>query len=132
VNSDVQALLCDYGLARATHDDNKRSGMTTNSWPLSIRFSSPELFDGEPKAFASDVWALECLFLRVIFSPDSGQIGTISSRSLMEQFHMPVSRLILLASARSLVGMHQPTLHEQRYSSLSDRCCLAVGLKIPD
>lgn len=62
------AMLGDFGLATVLK--NEPSGLTTDAddgavFKGSVRYSSPEVLDGEEKSIASDIWAWGCLLLEV-------------------------------------------------------------------
>ncbi|KAG9037441.1 hypothetical protein FRB95_005731 [Tulasnella sp. JGI-2019a] len=65
VNQQGEAMLCDFGLAKS----NFRSGLETSDITAgTVRFCSPELFDEVEHSPASDIWALGCLVVEIIFN----------------------------------------------------------------
>ncbi|KAG9025174.1 hypothetical protein FRB95_010483 [Tulasnella sp. JGI-2019a] len=67
VNDLGDAMLCDFGLATILGDDS--TGLTTSdgiAFKGSVRFSSPEVLDGEGKSLSSDIWSWGCLLLQIL------------------------------------------------------------------
>ncbi|KAG8905545.1 hypothetical protein FRB99_008744 [Tulasnella sp. 403] len=60
------AMLCDFGLAQVI-DEEYHSGLTTSDgFKGSIRWCSPEIFEGQPRSTESDVWAWSYLVFEVL------------------------------------------------------------------
>ncbi|KIO16074.1 hypothetical protein M407DRAFT_47623, partial [Tulasnella calospora MUT 4182] len=57
VNSKCRAIICDFGLARLDEDGGARRLETSIGFRGSIRWSSPELLDGQLRAPSSDIYA---------------------------------------------------------------------------
>ncbi|KIO29801.1 hypothetical protein M407DRAFT_226329 [Tulasnella calospora MUT 4182] len=57
VSAEYKARLCDFGLARLHEDSGFGRLETTTAWKGSVRWCSPELLNGEPRAPTSDVYA---------------------------------------------------------------------------
>lgn len=68
----VEAVLCDFGLAR--HPNGQPSGLTTTrTIKGSTRYMSPELLEENAvHTLPSDVWAYGCLVLKVCHLPNRG------------------------------------------------------------
>lgn len=60
VNDHGEALLSDFGLAKVMED--KSAGLSTsNGFQGTIRYCSPEVLQGSPRDWTSDIWAWGCL-----------------------------------------------------------------------
>ncbi|KAG8912762.1 hypothetical protein FRC00_003837 [Tulasnella sp. 408] len=91
VTDRVEAVLCDFGLARFT--DGGPSGLTTSpTIKGSTRYMSPELFKEDAvHTLSSDIWAYGCLVLQQIImlalvqerSPDESGLQDDSLRPLL-------------------------------------------------
>ncbi|KAG8901679.1 hypothetical protein FRB99_005173 [Tulasnella sp. 403] len=68
INSLGRAMLCDFGLAKATDSSAAKAEPTTPANDGgTVRYWSPELFvDGAHPTLESDVWAWGCLLLEII------------------------------------------------------------------
>ncbi|KAG8860323.1 hypothetical protein FRB96_003972 [Tulasnella sp. 330] len=63
------AMLGDFGLATVLQDEPSRLTTDVEDGAVfkgSIRYSSPEVLDGEGKSIASDIWAWGCLLLEIL------------------------------------------------------------------
>lgn len=63
ISDDLDALLCDFGLASFIHDDGAHSGLTTSqALKGSLRYMSFELLMGTEKkcTLPADIWAWAC------------------------------------------------------------------------
>lgn len=70
VGANCEARLCDFGLARLHEDSGFGRLETSTAFKGSIRWCSPELLNGEPRAPTSDVyaWAWLAWEVRISFS----------------------------------------------------------------
>ncbi|KAG9036056.1 hypothetical protein FS837_001760 [Tulasnella sp. UAMH 9824] len=62
ISDDGHALLCDFGLAKSTYAQTS----TALKGAGTLRWQSPELWDNEPKSFASDVYAFSMTIVEVL------------------------------------------------------------------
>lgn len=68
INNKLDAVLCDFGLAKFINDSDTPSGLTTSrTIKGSIRYMSPELVvENDAKhTLASDIWAWGCTAFEV-------------------------------------------------------------------
>ncbi|KAF8335914.1 kinase-like domain-containing protein [Cantharellus anzutake] len=64
ITLDGHASICDFGLSRIM-DDNP-TGFTSTVVGMSLRFSAPELLDGDEKTMESDVYAYGCACIEIL------------------------------------------------------------------
>ncbi|KAG9012470.1 hypothetical protein FRB90_006706 [Tulasnella sp. 427] len=70
VNERLQAVICDFGVAKALDDPDVPSGLTTtDSFKGSVRYYSYELVVAQVprKSLKSDIWAYGCVLLEMFF-----------------------------------------------------------------
>lgn len=87
VNDNVEAVLCDFGLATFIEDSGVSSGLTTSkSVKGSTRYMSPELLQdsGAKHTLGSDVWAWACTAFEILtdcepYRTAAGDVGVIKS-----------------------------------------------------
>lgn len=89
VNDNIEAVLCDFGLATFITESGASSGLTTSRSPKgSIRYMSPELIQ-ETEAqhsLKSDIWAWACTVFEVVTDSEpysNANRDVIVMRSLM-------------------------------------------------
>ncbi|KAG8958408.1 hypothetical protein FRC03_009176 [Tulasnella sp. 419] len=68
VNTDGNAVLCDFGMSQFLDEASHIAGFTTTNANIggTDRYMSPELLEGEPRSTATDMWALGCLVLQIL------------------------------------------------------------------
>lgn len=67
VGNEGEALLCDFGLATAM--ESIPTGLTTSTGlKATIRYTSPEVLEGNLRDCPSDIWGWGCLVLEVRLS----------------------------------------------------------------
>ncbi|KAG8952584.1 TOM (translocase of outer membrane) complex component [Tulasnella sp. 419] len=68
VDSENHASLCDFGMSQLLDEAEQIVGLTTSTAGTggTTRFMSSDLFEGQPKSKASDMWALGCLILQIL------------------------------------------------------------------
>ncbi|KAG8874939.1 hypothetical protein FRB97_005515 [Tulasnella sp. 331] len=66
VNDVGDAMLCDFGLTKVLGAEP--SGLTTDdgNFKGAVRWTSPEVLEGEDKSLSSDVWSWGCLLLEIL------------------------------------------------------------------
>ncbi|KIO19686.1 hypothetical protein M407DRAFT_222304 [Tulasnella calospora MUT 4182] len=62
INDDGHVLLCDFGLAKSTYSQTS----TALKGAGTFRWQSPELWDNEPRTFASDGYAFSMTIVEVL------------------------------------------------------------------
>ncbi|KIO27647.1 hypothetical protein M407DRAFT_50816, partial [Tulasnella calospora MUT 4182] len=91
VSADYKARLCDFGLARL-HEDSGFGRLETSTGDKgSIRWCSPELIDGAPRAPSSDVYAWAWLVWEVM-TGDLPYEGTSADYAIIRKiFESPLA-----------------------------------------
>ncbi|KIO27645.1 hypothetical protein M407DRAFT_23076 [Tulasnella calospora MUT 4182] len=90
VTADYQARLCDFGLARLHEDSGFGRLETSTGSKGSIRWCSPELIDGAPRAPTSDVYAWAWLVWEIM-TGDLPYEGTANDYAIIRKiFESPL------------------------------------------